>query len=345
MQSNQSSFGLIESSIPGFSSFPKLGVQEKIRPFGKATSWVWVLETTHGCNLSCGHCSCRLDKKGIYHFMSEKTWRNAWKIIAKVSPTCRIDLCLGGEPTLNPQLPQLLTIAREISPLSQIQITTNGTMLRKGQWTYKQLLKAGANIVYTDMYGPREDFMKMAQASGYPWYVYYNPPEQAPSPWSYHGPKFKLIVLQEQPENWPQSRFRAGLLGTWYNNLDWKAAARFGLFPVTKAPHRRCNQPFLYACVDSRGRYLLCCQDNVGETAGQFGSVNENGVNGFKQFWFGKRMQRIRRNLWKKNRDKNPQCSRCCVTFSRCDFKHWNKALLSKWWDGKTWKPLEPGNV
>lgn len=268
--------------------------------------------------------------------MNEDTWRSIWKTIAKVSPTCRIDHALGGEPTLNKNLPRFLSIARELAPLTQIQVTTNGTMLRAGKVTYKDLLDSGANIVYTDMYGPKDWFRETAKGSGYPWYEYYNAPKCAPSPWTYHGPDLKLIVLQEQPENWPASRFRAGLLGTWYNNLDWEKAARFGLKPVTQAPARRCNQPFMYVPVDSHGNYLLCCQDNTGETSKLFGNVRD-GVDGFKEFWYGERLQQYRRNLREKKRSANPQCSRCNVTFSRCDFKHWTDAEVGKYWENGKW--------
>jgi organic radical activating enzyme len=301
---------------------------------------VWSLEPTHGCNLRCAHCNCRLDPlPKTYHFMDEATWTAAWKVVAALSPTRRADLCVGGEPTLNEDLPLFLAIARKLSPLTQIQITTNGTMLAKGKVTYRQLFEAGVNIVYTDMYAPREKFIALAKESGYPWYEYYDAPEGAPSPWSYHGPALKMIVLQEQPENWPASRLRAGLLGTWYNHLDWEAAKRFGLSPVTKPLTRRCNQPFLYVTIDSRGRYLLCCQDNTGESAGQFGSVHD-GVPGFKRFWYGEKMQTIRARLRQKNRAGTTYCSRCCITFSRCDFKHWTDNEVGIWWDGGAWRDL-----
>ena len=314
----------------------------KVNPMGPTSPWVWSLEPTHGCNLRCGHCNCRLDPlPKTYHFMDEETWRAAWAIVASQSPTRRADLCVGGEPTLNPELPRFLALAREISPLTQIQITTNGTQIRNGTLTYRQLLDAGANIVYTDMYGPREEFVDLARESGYPFYEYYAAPDGAPSPWTYWGPDLKLIVLQEQPENWPASRFKAGLMGTWYNHLDWPAAERFGLFPVTEPLTRRCNQPFLYVTIDSRGEYLLCCQDNTGETSGTFGNVRE-GVDGFRRFWYGRGMQTVRRRLRQKDRAATSYCSRCCVTFSRCDFKHWKDPQVETFWDGSTWRNLGP---
>ena len=314
---------------------------KKVNPLGPTSPWVWSLEPTHGCNLRCGHCNCALDPlPKTYHFMDEETWTAAWQIIGALAPTRRVDLCVGGEPTLNPNLLRFLAIARKLSPLSQIQITTNGTALFKGKYTHRQLLGAGANIVYVDMYAPRARHIELAQASGYPFYEYYDAPQGAPSPWTYHGPDLKLIVLQRQPEHWPKSRFRAGLMGTWYNHLDWKAAARFGLKPVLEPIVRRCNQPFLYVTIDSRGRYLLCCQDNTGESVREnFGSVH-TGAAGFKSFWYGETMQRIRRHLREKSRGTaSDYCRRCCVTFSRCDFKHWTDQQVGIFWDGQSWRP------
>jgi organic radical activating enzyme len=317
-----------------------LSTVKAVKPLGSTSPWAWVLNPVDGCNLRCGHCSCRLNEIGKYNLMSEQTWADAWNIINVVTPTCRVDLCLGGEPTLHPRIVDFLRIARKLSPLAQIQITTNGTMLRSGDVTYRGLLQAGANIIYTDMYGSKEKFFDMAKESGYKWYEYYRKKESDLSPWSYWGPHLKMIVLQEQPENWPQSRYRAGLLGTWYNHLDWEAAARFGLTPVTEPIHRRCNQPFIYVPVYYDGSYLLCCQDNTGETAGLFGNVS-SGVGGFREYWYGKAIQTIRRRLRQKNRADTSQCSRCCITFSRCDIKHWEDEQVAIWWDGKKWLPLD----
>ena len=322
----------------------KLKKQKKIHPLGKETPYAWVIELVHGCNLKCGHCSHALTSSTEFDFMEIKVWKAAWRIINKVSPTVRVDICLSGEPTLHPDIVSFLKKARKLAPLAQIQITTNGTMLRKGKVNYKELLDAGANIIYTDMYGPKEEFKEMAKASEYDWYEYYDAPEGAISPWTYHNPDIKVIVLQEQPENWPQSRYKAGLLGTWYNHLDWEAAKRFGLSPVITPPERRCNQPFVYVPVHVSGSYLLCCQDNWGETAGMFGQVQE-GVKGFKRYWYSKELMTIRRRLRNKNRIDTSQCSRCNITFSRCDYIYWKKNELNQYWTGTEWLNLPDQSI
>jgi organic radical activating enzyme len=318
--------------------------QKKVHPMGKETPYAWVIETVHGCNLSCGHCCNALTSSTEFDFMDLKIWKNCWHIINETAPTIRVDLCLAGEPTLHPDLIRFLKIARKIAPLAQMQITTNGTMIAKGKYTYKQLLDAGANIIYTDMYAPKELFKKLAKESGYDWYEYYNAPKGAINPWAYYGPDVKVIVLQEQPENWPKSRLKAGLLGTWYNHLDWDAAKRFGLKPVVTPPARRCNQPFQYVSIHVSGSYLLCCQDGWGEGAGQFGNVSD-GVAGFKKYWFGEQMMTIRRRLRNKNRIDTPYCSRCCITFSRCDYINWKENELNMYWNGIEWIYLPDQNI
>lgn len=310
---------------------------KKIKPFGNETPWAWVIEPVHGCNLQCGHCSHALTPNDKFDFMTMETWIMTWEILNKVSPMVRVDLCLSGEPTLHPDLLNFLRKAREIAPMAQIQITTNGTMLRKGKVVYSELLNAGANIIYTDMYGSPDRFKKLASQSGFDWYEYYNPPKKVISPWVYHGPDIKIIVLQEPPERWPKSRYRAGLLGTWFNHLDWNKAKKFGLSPVIIPPIRRCNQPFIYVPIHVSGAYLICCQDNWGETVGLLGNVFD-GVEGFKKYWFGKEMMTHRKILRKKDRASSPYCSRCNITFSRCDYIYWKTNNLDKYWDGEKWK-------
>jgi hypothetical protein len=238
-----------------------------------------------------------------------------------------------GEPTLHPKLTEWLRIARSEAPLTQIQITTNGTMLLEGRVRYRELLDAGANIVYTDQYGPHEEFRRLAEESGHPFYEYYDRPPVAPSPWTYRGPHVKMIVLMDHPGTWPQSRFRAGLLGNWYGNLNWSKAEKFGMAPIERPLTRRCNQPFLYANVAADGSYLLCCQDGLHATAGKFGSV-DSGEEGFRRFWYGLEMQTVRRRLREKDRAGTEYaCAKCNITFSRCDFRHWTEDDLSNYLD------------
>jgi len=315
-------------------------VKRKTSRFKGMSPWAWAIEPVHGCNLRCGHCATRLFPVGKTSYMTEATWRALFRVIHEVTPVCRVEMANAGEPTLHPELPRFIRIAKEISPHTQLQITTNGTMLASGKWTYRQLFNAGINIVYVDTYAPREQHIALAKESGFPWYEYHAKPPNAPGAWTYHGPDFQLIVLMDPPIHWPESRKKFGRLGTFLNNLDWEAAKEFNMSPVLQAPQRACNQPFRYVSVVWNGSYQLCCQDFMGETNGTFGGV-QDGLEGFEKFWFGMLMQRIRRELRAKNRSGISQCARCNVTFSRCDVT-WPESQLKFYWTGAEWKPLPP---
>ena len=314
--------------------WPKIKAVKKIKPMRNTTPWVWVIEPSHGCNLACGHCCAELIPEERKQLMTIDSWRSTFQIIQKVSPTVRVDIGgVVGEPTLHPELTDWLKEARRIAPWAQIQITTNGTRILSGEVPYKALLEAGANIVYTDQYGSHEEFERLAQESGYRFYQYYDKPEGAWSPWSYIGPHMKMIVLMEHPGTWPKSRFKAGLLGNWYGNLNWQKAARFHMQPLEEPLTRRCNQPFLYVTVAASGEYLLCCQDGMHVTEGMFGNVSE-GLEGFRAFWYGDKLQTIRMRLRNKDRAGTAfACAKCNITFSRCDLKHWTEAELAFRWE------------
>ena len=246
----------------------------------------------------------------------------------------------AGEPTLHPMLYPYMKVARKISPQSQIQITTNGVRLIKGEVTYREIFDSGVNIVYVDMYAPRERHEELAQASGVQWYYYYDKPKDAPGAWTYSGPDLKLIVLMENPANWPAARRKIDRLGTFLNQLDWKAAAKFDLEPVLEPYQRGCTQPFRYVSINGSGQYQLCCQDFANETTGPLGSVLD-GPEGFLKFWYSEFMQRHRKHLRVGDRASSPYCSRCNIAYSRADLMMWKDDQLRLYWDGEHWQPLD----
>jgi hypothetical protein len=308
--------------------------------YGAHSPWAWALEPVRGCNLTCWHCAARLLPRNHYSFMSEETWRALFTIIRAVTPRCRVEMAQMGEPTLHPRLLDFLRIARALSPDTQLQVTTNGTQLIEGTITYRDLFDAGANVLYVDMYAPRDRHIALAEASGIRWAEYLKQPDDFPSPWTYHGPKTQIITLMENPSNWPQTRKSLNRLGTFFNHIDWAAAMPRGMVPVTEPITAYCAQPFKYAVVAHTGDYVLCCQDFMGETQGQLGNVAE-GVEGFKRFWFGATMQTTREYVVDGNRG-GPQCSRCSITFSTRGkglFKRTWGPLFGQYWDGGRWRP------
>ena len=335
---------LIREALPNTNgtfkeTFSKFGINPK-KPLGSFSPWAWAIEPVRGCNLNCWHCAAHLARPD-YKFMTKETWINLWTVIAEVSPYCRVEMDNIGEPTLHPDLLEFIRIARKISPHSQIQITTNGIQLIKGKLTYKELFDAGLNVAYVDMYSKKEDHIRLAEESGYPYLDYYSDESHnSISAWVYHNdPDIKLIALALTPEFWPKKKLSRGGLGTFLDTLDFERAKKFHVLPVAgNAPERRCSQPMKYVAVDHEGTLLYCCQDMFNSQQSQY-SVNY-GVESFYKFWFGDYMQRTRQILDAKGRTIHPMCKNCRIIFARCDMRFWNVSSFNYSWDGDSFKPV-----
>jgi hypothetical protein len=84
---------------------------------------------THVCNLHCDGC-CYYANYNIKTMVSANEAResiSAWS--KRIQP--RMLKILGGEPTVNRQLPEILLTARQLLPETHIQVITNGLQLEK----------------------------------------------------------------------------------------------------------------------------------------------------------------------------------------------------------------------
>lgn len=322
-------------------------MKRRKKPLGKRTPWVWSIEFTRGCNLSCWHCTARIfPEDGDPRFMSVETFARMCHIMNAITPHTRLELAQGGEPTLNPNLYECLQIARKLTPTTQIQVTTNGLTLLSGKVSYRDLFEAGAHSVYVDMYGHKERHFEMARESGAEWYKYDQPRKIGSQGHrmanTYYGdPNMRLVILQDTPEYRLRWR-KMGRLSTFLNHIDWKVAMPYGLVPVRQPYARKCTMPMRYVSTTFDGDYLFCCIDFWGETAGQLGNVRD-GVEGFTRYWFGMLMQSIRRRIVQADRAGVPYCSRCNCAFSKCDWvRMWPEGSYDWFWDGRGWKGLPP---
>lgn len=289
------------------------------RPLGKFNVSNWSITATRGCNLSCGHCATRLFERNKYQHMTPDVMKSLMELIKTVTPYNRVAIAQAGEPTCNPKLPELLKIGRETSPNTFFQVVTNGVKLINGDIKYSDLFENGCNIAYVDMYAPEEKHIELAKASGYNWYMRRDKTPEQPAAWTYHrNMDMKWIIFQENPANWRNKNN----LGNFLNNLDWEAAAKFGIKKTLKAPNRRCNLPFKSAIVDYDGSYSFCCLDFLREVHGDIGFV-QDGIDGFLEYWFGEYMQMTRNLLFNKDRNAHPMCKRCNFIPSRCDIPVW----------------------
>ena len=314
---------------------PKI-LADKNSSLARLRPLAWGVEVVKGCNLTCGYCAARLYPRKEYNCMTIDTWKQLLEIISIVTPMSRMMIAGIGEPTLNPLLPDFFRASRKTCPGLQLMTYTNGTTLLSGKVTYQELLGAGVNFIYVDMYGSEEKHRELAQQSGYEWHDYTSQKSQAGFTYG-NDPDRRHILLCPNPGNWSKQKIRQGAFATFLNHLDWAAAKKYGLTPVTNAPARRCDQPTRNTMVYWNGDYSFCCYDAMREVAGTLGNVSE-GISGFFQYWFGKYMQTTRRLLDQKNRQGHPMCSKCARCGSRADIPLWPEDWLKNFYDGTRWR-------
>jgi sulfatase maturation enzyme AslB (radical SAM superfamily) len=312
--------------------------ENKKRPLGKLNPWAWWIEIVRGCNLRCDFCPTRLFPKGYIEFMKKDVWIALLKTIQELTPHTRLELCNAGEPTLHPDFLEYLSIAREICPNLQILTYTNGTQITSGKLTYKQMFDAGLNMIFLDMYAPLKDHVKLAKESGYYWYHQDFKPSNAPNVFTYQNdPNIHIIMLANNPYNWSKRKLGRGYLQTFFNDLDWKAAKKFGMEPVVVGPNRRCDLPSKFVNINYDGTFIFCCFDYMRHTINEFGNI-KNGTKDFFEFWLGEYMQDVRRKLYNKNRNAHEYCTKCSFTSIRCDIPYWKPEMLEYHWNGEKWK-------
>jgi Radical SAM superfamily/4Fe-4S single cluster domain len=87
------------------------------------------MHVTHSCNLSCESC-CHYSNhnhKGHIDVLEAEAWMSAWRGRFMVNEF----VLLGGEPTLNPELPRFVPLVRKYWPEAKLILITNGFFLHR----------------------------------------------------------------------------------------------------------------------------------------------------------------------------------------------------------------------
>lgn len=95
---------------------------------------------TNVCNLACPGCNRFNDLK----FKGWQDWNDYKDVYAEWAKYAKIDkiVILGGEPTLNPTLPDWINGIRQLWPYTPMQILTNGRRLEKNKHVYEACRKS-----------------------------------------------------------------------------------------------------------------------------------------------------------------------------------------------------------
>lgn len=266
------------------------------------------IELTEGCNLFCEFCAIRTFWKNkedrILKFMTiDLANQLSESINSFTGDKIRIDFAAHGEPTLNPNLFDIISSFRNNVPKAQIVLTTNGVTLRKNGLKYvSELFDKGINIIYMSNYNNNNDSW-LNEIDGVDVVNFYDCDKKKYNPYYYHGNKTKWILklgtIRDQTSI-IQRRF-----DNMGGNVDFALVEKYGIKKVNIPLQKNCSHPFHDMVIDYDGTVVGCCLDWKREMI--MGKFPEETVH---DIWFGEGYNLLRILLSRKNRNFG-LCSKC----------------------------------
>lgn len=262
------------------------------------------LELTRGCTRRCVFCALpEMAYKDEVSCMPKDVFEAAIVKSAAVWPKIRIELAERGEPTLNPNVFEYITFARENYPKAQIMLTTNGDVMwkdKEGVQNYVQnLLDCGLNILMIDCYS---DSRYEAMITALPNATLFDP--HGNHPYRYYSPTYKSVILTHTVPGTPKDIIRHFHNAGGFVNVK---KARDAGYTVQDAPEplkKMCVRPFRELVVHYNGNVPMCCNDWADEYV--VGNILHNPI---LKLW--EALDPYRRILIAKDRAANNVCRKC----------------------------------
>lgn len=265
--------------------------------------WSSQVELTMGCNLRCPFCYINIMpwKRDYRDYMKpDNALRIATELIT-LNDKIRIEFAMRGEPMLNPDVVECVEAFRKGAPESQLQMTSNGTVLmelsNKGPDFVFDLFDAGLNILMLDCYIPYgnklKDIVNKWRLEDVEYHTYGH---DKFSPWNNHGPVGNHIIFMED-----------------IRGLDFKITRKITNMGGNSSWGRKLDEPLETMCpipwrevpVFATGEIPLCCNDAGVEYL--LGNILDEPL---VDIWTGEKAQSARKMLRYGQRWFNP-CSRC----------------------------------
>ncbi len=122
------------------------------------------IHLVHGCNLTCESCSHYSNQghKGTLSLEEADSWMKRWS--HRVRP--KIFSLVGGEPTIHPNLPEFLLLARKNWPDAKIRLVTNGFFLHRHPSLPLMMQRAGNVTLQLSIHHDGEQFREKHQPIG-----------------------------------------------------------------------------------------------------------------------------------------------------------------------------------
>jgi hypothetical protein len=119
------------------------------------------MHVTHACNLACESCShySNHSHSGNLELAEAEAWMSAWRRRFSLGEL----ILLGGEPTIHPQLPEFVRLARRCFPRACVTVVSNGFFLKRQPDLPRALAEIGNAQLYLSVHHDAADYLARLQ--------------------------------------------------------------------------------------------------------------------------------------------------------------------------------------
>ncbi len=122
------------------------------------------MDLTNRCNMNCPICFANANQQGyVYEPDFETVCKMLDTLRAEQPIPCTAVQFSGGEPTIHPQVVEIIRAAKE-RKFAQVQIATNGIEFAKHYDKLKACAQAGLNTIYLQFDGLNDEIMMRSRA-------------------------------------------------------------------------------------------------------------------------------------------------------------------------------------
>src|ERR1039458_6916337 len=118
-----------------------------------------VIDITNRCNYACPMCFASVTGEGEHYFLDPDLVGTMLRSLLDRPVPCRHIQFSGGEPTLHPEFPRILRMAREMG-FDHIQVATNGSRFVSPEYA-RECEDAGLHTLYLQFDGVNDDVYRM----------------------------------------------------------------------------------------------------------------------------------------------------------------------------------------
>jgi len=215
------------------------------------------IELVEGCSLNCQFCGVQgiRETRGGYKYMTCETMDGLCVRLAHAIKNHRwnprIELAMHGEPTMHPQIVDMVAALARVG-LRSLSVVSNGTGFSKKPDLIDRLVRSGVDWICLDEYDGC-DFVQKALA-GYsgdvPIYRYDGSDEQVKF-WSQGNRKPPGVIVKSDVSHLTKP----------YDRVNTHCGGGGKPHEVNPALHKRCAKPFRELAIRWDGNVALCCND------------------------------------------------------------------------------------